>query len=189
MHLCLTIRIYMKKAYFLIAISIIATTITIHAMDPVMDPNNTRNPLVKLIDTFIGSTANEISSNWHGIFTTLDKLSSGGFTPFTVNEYLSPEGHTLLCHAIQDNDFLAAKILLEKYGANPNGKTLTGMTPLMFACKDGYVDMVVLLLQHGANPLIQNINGKDSFFFAATYAKYNIMQDDTVLRILKTYRR
>ena len=174
----------MKKLYSLLACAAITATITTHAMDP-----NTRNPLFKLIDPFIGNTVRGTSSNWQGIFSILQKLTSNGLVPFTVNEYLSPEGHTLLCHAIEDNDFLAAKILIEKYNANPNGKTLTGMTPLMFACKDGYEDLVVLLLQHGADPLIQNNNGNDSFFFAETYAKYNIMKDDTVLRILKTYKR
>lgn len=180
----------MNRIYLLIACSAIIATINIHTMDrPTMDPDK-RDPLFTLLDPVVGNSALGEPSNWDAIFSLLQKLSPDTKTiAFTVNEYLSQQGFTLLCHAIEDNNFLAVKTLLENFYANPNRKNaLTGMTPLMFACKDGYAEIALLLLQHGADPLIQNNNGNDSFFFAETYVKYN-KYDDTILRLLQSYKR
>jgi hypothetical protein len=172
----------MKKLYSLMACAAIAMAINTHAMDP------ERHSFFTLIDQFIGNNMLGTTSNWRAIFGILQKLVIEG-NVFTVNDYFSKQGLTLLCQAVYDNDLLAAKILLETYNANPNGKSASsGMTPLMFACMKGYADIAMLLLQHGANPLIQNKKGNNSFFFAQTYAKHNFYKDDTVLRILQTYK-
>ena len=169
----------MKKLYSLIAFTVIAIISTTHAMQPA------RDPLFKLLDQFVPATG---TADWNAVFTILQKLVQEGRT-FTVNEYFSLGGLTLLCQAVQDGNFLATKMLIEEYGANPNGKTAaSGVTPLMIACADGDVQIVKLLLKHGADPFIKNNRGNDSFFFAETYARYSPVKDDTVLQILKTYK-
>jgi hypothetical protein len=171
----------MKKLYSLVAFIALTTTINTHTMDP------ERHPMFKLLDTFIPE--HDTTTNWRAVFGILQKLVLDK-NLFTVNEYLSQHGLTLLCQAVEDDDFLAAKILLEEYHANPNKSTvLTGMTPLMIACSQGNIEMIVLLLEHDADPSIKNSQGHDSFYFAQMNARYNSIHNDTGLRILKTYKQ
>jgi len=170
----------MKKIYSFISYIAIIATINTYAMQP------ERHSVFTALDTLMPEYGT--AANWQAIFSFLQKLVYEG-NIFTVNDYFSQYGLTLLCQAAEDDDFLATKILLEQYNANPNkGTKSTGMTPLMIACHNGNIELVVLLLRHGANPSIKNKEGHDSFYFAQKYAQYDLLHDNTILRILKTYQ-
>lgn len=52
-----------------------------------------------------------------------------------------------------------AELLIERGGININAKTKIGETALRFACFTGHVEMVKLLLQHGANVNVVDNDG------------------------------
>jgi ankyrin repeat protein len=56
----------------------------------------------------------------------------------------------LICIAAMFDQQETVKILLA-HGANVNDKDGSGVTPLMFAARDGYIEMVKFLLAHGAD--------------------------------------
>jgi ankyrin repeat protein len=92
--------------------------------------------------------------NWKGVFNTLNAYKNTDL----VNEYRLL-GRTLLIWAIDKDNFSAAKALLEEYKANPNitisEYPYTKFSPLMIACIRGNVEMVKLLLRHGADPKLK----------------------------------
>lgn len=170
----------MKKIYSFMSFVALITTITTHTMDP------ERHPMFKLLDQFIA--VNVPTINWEAIFVILEKLVYES-NQFTVNEYRSNEGSTLLYKAAEDDDIAAAKKLLLKYRANPNISTATGMTPLMAACYNGNVNMVKMLLEYGADPSKRNNLGNDSFYFAQRQAHINHVRGNNILRMLNQTRR
>ena len=78
--------------------------------------------------------------------------------PIDINDIKTPGGLTLLEKAVYEQNAKMAELLL-KYGANPNRKIMSGMTPgktlLMYAVSDGDAPMVEVLLQHGADQSIE----------------------------------
>lgn len=62
----------------------------------------------------------------------------------------------LLCIAAMFDQQETAKILLDN-GANVNGNDGSGVTPLMFAARDGYTDLVKYLLANGADKSAKDI--------------------------------
>lgn len=57
--------------------------------------------------------------------------------------------------SLPNNDSECAQMLL-KSGAHPNVKQLDGQTPLHFAARIGKVEMIRLMLEHGADPQIKS---------------------------------
>lgn len=55
-----------------------------------------------------------------------------------------------------------------------------GTTPLMYACRYGRSSTVLLLLEHGADPLKKDINGSNALFYAVRYRR-----SDTVKTLLE----
>jgi len=75
-----------------------------------------------------------------------------------VNVHDKEEGKTPLMHAVEGGHYLCAKTLLER-GANPNARDNSGNTALMVAAGHDDVDMVTLLLKHGAYTYLKNDEG------------------------------
>ncbi|KAH9883621.1 ankyrin repeat-containing domain protein [Xylariomycetidae sp. FL2044] len=78
----------------------------------------------------------------------------------------SMDGETILTKSITKN---CNKVLIDailEYGADANGKTKEGKTPLFSAITAGRVDIVTSLLDHGANP---NLPGPKHMLWPATY--------------------
>lgn len=68
-----------------------------------------------------------------------------------------------------NNDIKKIKLLLE-YKANLNIKTTSGNTALMAACVgNAQTEIVKLMLQHGADPLVVNNRKENALMRAATY--------------------
>ena len=61
----------------------------------------------------------------------------------------------LLSYSV-DNDSLKCMIILLKFGANIDNQVQNGKTPLMIACKRGWIDCVEHLIFYGANINIEN---------------------------------
>ncbi|HEX4069055.1 MAG TPA: ankyrin repeat domain-containing protein [Candidatus Babeliales bacterium] len=130
-----------------------------------------RPAIYKMIDPLVEKR------DWPAIFAMLDQMQG----VIDVNEYRDGSWSLLYLAAFEDN-FLAAKTLLEKYKANPNLKDHIntrlwddGYSPFMFAiaASSSYGDlaMVKLFLQHGANPnyIVSDnkfSNGKTPFIIA-----------------------
>ena len=117
--------------------------------------------------------------NWHAIFVKLNQMQGD-----IVNKYITIDGGTLLIDAVIDGNSAAAKILLEKYNANPDIAIVAehpssgGATPLMLACMRGNTAMVKLLLDHKANPYLKDKWGKTVYAYA---------KDPEILDLLRTY--
>ncbi|KAH9012834.1 ankyrin repeat protein [Lactarius deliciosus] len=72
------------------------------------------------------------------------------------------EGNTPLHHAAAVGDFGSAQLLLER-NVEVNAQNDKGLTPLHQAAQgwtDGYPEIVWLLLDHGADADVRNLNGK-----------------------------
>ena len=82
----------------------------------------------------------------YGDTRAVSELLDNGADPNTKNDALA----TALLWAVDDAE--ATRILLE-HGAEPNVRSADGLTPLMIAAADtGSIDVVKLLLDHGAKP-------------------------------------
>ncbi|KAI1324593.1 ankyrin repeat-containing domain protein [Xylariaceae sp. FL0255] len=80
--------------------------------------------------------------------------------------YATAGGDTVLTKMISKdcNAVIATAVL--RYGADANAKNREGQTPLLEAITAGRVDLVILLLEHGANP---NLPGPKHMLWPATY--------------------
>ena len=135
-----------------------------------------RPAVYKMIDPLVEAR------NWPAIFSMLDQMQG----VISVNEYRTDfDASPLLVEAVIDQNFLAAKKLLEKYHANPNltiGKlNNAGYSPLMFACSLGDLAMVKLLLQHKADLNLATEWGQTAFTMAESYPE--------VLELLNQYKK
>ncbi|MBA5689165.1 ankyrin repeat domain-containing protein [Rugamonas apoptosis] len=73
---------------------------------------------------------------------------------------------------------LIAELLL-KNGANPNaqvGYPVKGRTPLMLAAESNSVGAFDLILRHGGNPFLQDIDGLDSMQVARAFGAVNVLR-------------
>lgn len=86
---------------------------------------------------------------------------------------------TPLCWAAHHGYAAAAKVLLSLKG-NINHKTTLGETPLSIASSRGqnaHVEVVKVLLDHGADPQIQDYDGRTSISIAATCTNSKILKE------------
>ncbi|CAI8025202.1 Ankyrin repeat and MYND domain-containing protein 2 [Geodia barretti] len=75
----------------------------------------------------------------------VNQMDQGGLSPL------------MMCCVQGDSEM--TKLLLDSQ-ANPNlQQSNTGYTALMFACKGGHLDTVMILMGHVADPLIRNSSG------------------------------
>ena len=96
-----------------------------------------------------------------------------------IDNVLDNDGRTLLYWStIQNNAKLVQILLNEPFNSNPNLTDDDGFFPLWIACKDGYYDIVKLLLEHGnANPnqcLPEDVGGTTSLFMSILEGHTNI---------------
>lgn len=83
------------------------------------------------------------------------------------NEKFNTSGWTPLAQAIANENLPKIIWLVETLGVNINAKNReTGWTPLMKAVLDGKKNIVVYLLEHGADPTIKNSRGQDALVIA-----------------------
>ncbi len=75
-------------------------------------------------------------------------------------------GESLLHIASAKNASGFAGILLEKYGADPNGKTVTGETPLMTAARFNAIETARLLIEYNADLTLRDAEGKTAYDYA-----------------------
>lgn len=131
----------------------ILTSMHIFAMQP------PRHQLYSLINPLI---ANPHRVDWPAVFAVLDEMQGA----FPINAYRTNRGMSLLGIAVRTNNILAAKKLLEEYGAVANTPELRNQRPLIIAILHQDLPMIQLLLKYGANPYAEDSNGRDSFHFS-----------------------
>ncbi|KAL2428139.1 hypothetical protein ABEF91_007309 [Exophiala dermatitidis] len=79
---------------------------------------------------------------------------------------MMPNGNTLLVQAINKTTPKKLLELMLNYGSDPNGKNSEGQTPLFTAIQEKRVDLMTLLLDHGADP---NLPGPKHPLWPSTY--------------------
>ncbi len=144
----------MNKKYFSLSIitffSVASLFQSIYTMSPDTPP---RDPAVyHMLDSLV--PIGQPVKSWKSIFALLDRMMG----VIDVNEYTDLEGNTLLISAIKENNFIAAKTLLEKYHADPNMQVINNfgisITPLSMAYTvynaTGDLTMFDLLNHYGA---------------------------------------
>lgn len=128
--------------------------------------------------TIIDPLVSELLGNtqWTAIFALFDKMGGA----FSVNDYYTPMGKPLLLIAASEGNFLAVKELLERYKAEPNIKSFSGVTPLMAAINNKEdMQIIEMLLGYGADPLQQDNRGFNSLKYAQNYPE--------ILELLEEY--
>ncbi|RAJ16910.1 hypothetical protein LY08_00686 [Olleya aquimaris] len=91
---------------------------------------------------------------------SINKKNDQGYTPLTLACY---NGNVAVAN------FLAGKV------DDINGNSNYG-TPLMAAVYKGYTKIVAILLQHDANPNIQDKQGGTAMHYAVLFKKYDIIK-------------
>jgi len=127
---------YMKRLSFLSAL--LMSVVVAYGMEPAHSTRSSEFGQIRLA-LAVG--------DWQEIADIL------AVTPSLVNTYETSRGETLLYRAVAMDSFNLAKILLEKYGADPNG---AGGNILWIAMVRGNIPMIKLLLEYGADPDMPN---------------------------------
>ena len=80
-----------------------------------------------------------------------------------------------LCDAAQDGYVDVVRLLLDR-GAEVNGKTIGGWTPIHYAAWYGHVDVATLLLGRGAEVNVKDNAGLTPIHYAAWYAHADVVR-------------
>ena len=83
----------------------------------------------------------------------------------------------LFLNAVEENNYIKCKFMCEKYNSYINTLIFHGQTPLMLAAKYGSLDLILLLLNNGADVNKANGFGLTSLMIAAMYNHINIMNE------------
>jgi hypothetical protein len=95
-------------------------------------------------------------------------------TPENIN-FQDHKGHTPLMLACCNGCYEAAEFLLYA-GAEIDRRDCCGNTALMSASFGGYLDIVKLLIAHGANPDLENPQGLSPLGFAELFERTEVQQ-------------
>lgn len=98
-------------------------------------------------------------------------------------------GRPLIFHSIREGDAQAVAILL-RYGAEVNGRTALGRTPLHEAALYGRKDIVQVLLDAGADVNAHNTRGETPLFYAEdglAFGPPRTMDHAAVAKLLRTH--
>lgn len=126
-------------------------------------------------------------SEWY--FKKLDKIEDysleqlllvlkEGFSAYidTANAQDENNMKTVLMRVVEKNDYKKSELLL-KYGAYPNIKDAAGNTALIAAAQQDNETIIVLLLNHGADPCIKNNEGKQPIDYAKNTKIRTVLQE------------
>lgn len=102
----------------------------------------------------------EIQAIYNQDKSLIDSKNDKGYTPLTL--------------ACYNGNLEVANFLVEKV-SDINGNSNYG-TPLMAAVYKGYDKIVAVLLQHNANPNIQDAQGGTAMHYAVLFKKYDIVK-------------
>ena len=91
-------------------------------------------------------------------------------------EALDEDHDTALRYANDQNNTEIMRLLLESAHANPNVYGKNDWSCLLVSCCDGYLDNVVLLLEHGANPYHKVKGGKTCLMMVSQYGHIDIVR-------------
>ena len=92
-----------------------------------------------------------------------------------VNIYM--EGyHTPLFQVIAQNKMKAFKRLLVAPGINLNQEDKEGVIPILLAAYNGRLNMIKLLVEHGADPTVKNAEGKSALDMATLNKKQDVIE-------------
>ena len=91
-------------------------------------------------------------------------------------EALDKEHNTALRYANDRNNTEIVRLLLESAHANPNVYGKYDWSCLLVSCCDGYLDNVVLLLEHGADPYHKVKGGKTCLMMASQNGHIDIVR-------------
>lgn len=90
------------------------------------------------------------------------------------SSFFGKDKNSALHEAIK-NSCKAAALKLIQYGANPVYRNRNGVTPLILAAQKGDLDVIIALLEHGANPC--ESNGHSSALIEAShFGNYDIVK-------------
>lgn len=84
-------------------------------------------------------------------------------------QQITDEGVAML-RMVEDDDLPALVQALDFDGYDVNAKGLNEVTPLMLTCKKGNMRLMHELLNRGADPNVQDIDGKTSLVYATSHA-------------------
>ena len=90
-------------------------------------------------------------------------------------EALDEDHDTALRYASDQNSTKVMRLLLEAAHVNPNVYGKNDWSCLLVSCRDGYLDNVVLLLEHGADPYHKVKGGKTCLMMASQYGHIDIV--------------
>ena len=90
-------------------------------------------------------------------------------------EALDEDHDTALRYANDENSTKIVRLLLESAHANPNVYGKNNWSCLLVSCCEGYLNNVVLLLEHGADPYHKVKGGKTCLMMASQYGHIDIV--------------
>lgn len=102
----------------------------------------------------------------------------GSFNPLTADDWtdMAYVGNTeQLCKAIVDGDAEFVRSWLEQEGNDPNTRDYTGRTPLHLATTSSSIEIVQLLIDHGARMVARLVDGKTALHLAAIRGSVEIV--------------
>lgn len=129
-----------------------------------------------------------LQNNWtplfyaafYGSFNALTYLLQNGADPTIQFDYHNVVMCICNVKSISCNELIllkSLKLLLSIDKIDINAKNTTGMTALMFACKNGLLKLVEYLVDHGADlELKENQNGETALFFAVRSNQVEIVK-------------
>lgn len=119
-----------------------------------------------------------ISGNITFIKDDPGRQTIGSFNPLGADGWteMAYVGNTeLLCKAIVDNDTEYVRSWLEQDGNDPNTRDYTGRTPLQLAAANSSLEIVQLLIDHGARLVARLVDGKTALHLAAMRGSVEIV--------------
>lgn len=85
--------------------------------------------------------------------------------------------HLHFLNAVEENNYIKCKSICQEYSSYINTLIYRGQTPLMLAAKYGFLDLILLLLDYGADVNKANGFGLTPLMISALHNHINIMNE------------